>query len=112
MDLYDRGMREPLPIYCATSAAWAQATTSFGDSPRDRARRKWATSSEDFQGEGAELEHLAVLGGAVDFDRLLEAGPAEDESGPGWDGAEQTRFGRLALRLWAPLLCHEKLRER
>jgi exodeoxyribonuclease V gamma subunit len=112
VDLYDRGMREPLPIYCATSAAWAQAATSLGDSPRDKARRKWVSSSEDFQGEGAELEHLAVLGGAVDFDRLLEAGPAEDESGPGWDGAEQTRFGRLALRLWAPLLCHEKLRER
>lgn len=112
VDLYDRGMREPLPIYCATSAAWAQAANSVDESPLDKARRKWTASFDEQQGEAAELEHLAVLGALVDFDRLLDARPGEDESGPGWDMAETTRFGRLATRLWAPLLNHEKLRER
>lgn len=112
VDLFDRGMREPLPIYCATSGAWAaacRAPQGDGPSPREAARQCWQPSNEEFPGERREPEHLAVLGGALDFADLLEWPPAEDEQGLGWDDHQPTRFGRLAVRLWSPLLGHEQL---
>jgi exodeoxyribonuclease V gamma subunit len=115
VDLWDRGMCEPLPIYCATSAAWAQAVLQpdQGAGPHDKARKRWAPDFDESYGEGAEPEHVAVLGEGVDFERLLQEAPAPDETGPGWATADGSRFSRLALRLWGPLLVHElPLRER
>jgi exodeoxyribonuclease V gamma subunit len=111
VDLFDRGMREPLPLYCATSAAWAQATRP-GENPADRARPEWTSKFDDRQGEAAEPEHVAVLGAVVDFEHLLDCPPGEDESGTGWAMGEKSRFGRMAMRMWGPLLGHEHLRER
>jgi exodeoxyribonuclease V gamma subunit len=110
VDLYDRGMREPLPIYCATSAAWAAARRAGGD-PFDATREKW-DGRHEFPGESAEPEHRLVLGGAVPFDRLLRARPEPDEGGPGWDDDEAERFGRLARRVWDGPLEHEQVAER
>lgn len=110
VDLYRRGMREPLPIYCATSAAWAAATHA-DQSPFDAARERWASNYEDFPGEDADPEHVAVLGPGLPFEELWSAAPAEDECGRGWPMTETSRAGRLASRLWAPLLSHEKPRE-
>ena len=102
VDLYDRGLREPLPLYCATSAAWAQAIAT-GKDPEDLAAGVWE-SAYKFDGEGKDLEHQLVLGGVRPFADLLDAKPAEGEDGDGWDSAEPTRFGRYALRLWEGLL--------
>jgi len=110
VDLYRRGMREPLPIYCATSAAWAAAASPGStQSPDEAARGRWASSWEDFPGEDAEPEQVAVLGSGFPFEQLKQSRPRPDEEGQGWDMGEPSRFGRLAMRLWGPLLSHEQL---
>lgn len=112
VDLFDRAMREPLPIFCATSAAWAEACRSpdgEGPGPREAARQFWQPSNEDFRGESREAEHVTVLGAVLELAELLGEPPADDEQGPGWDCSQKTRFGRLALRLWAPVLDHEQM---
>ncbi|HEV2752566.1 MAG TPA: hypothetical protein VGV36_01885, partial [Solirubrobacteraceae bacterium] len=106
VDLYDRGMREVLPLACRTSAAWARAVDR-GKEPAGPAAGQWA-SRFGFEGEDREPEHTLVLGGEVAFERLLEAAPRDGERGEGWAGEEPTRFGRYARRLWAgPLACEE-----
>jgi exodeoxyribonuclease V gamma subunit len=110
VDLYQRGMREPLPIYCATSAAWASACWR-DENPYEPARSRWASTSDEFPGEDSEPEHLAVLGPAVPFEELLEGRPADDETGRAWATTEPSRFGRLAMRLWGPVLRYERSRE-
>jgi exodeoxyribonuclease V gamma subunit len=97
VDLFDRGMREPLPLSCLTSAAFAVG----GD-----ARGEWV--SDRFDKEDKEPEHQFAFGGVQSFAELREAPPREDER---WDPAEPTRFGQYALRLWAGLLAHETVTE-
>ncbi len=109
VDLYDRGMCEPLPIYCDTSAAYAQACRDGAD-PIDASRGEWQ-STYDFAREDREPEHMMVLGGERPFDDLQKEQPRPNECGPGWKGAEESRFGRLACRLWDDLLGHEQMRE-
>jgi len=111
VDLYRRGMCEPLPIYCATSAAWAAAARE-GASPADAARERWSSTYEEFPGEDAEPEHAVVLGRGCPFSRLMAEAPAPDESGRGWPMGESSRLGRLATKLWAPVLVAERRRER
>jgi exodeoxyribonuclease V gamma subunit len=105
VDLYRRGMREPLPIYCKTTAAWARGSAAKREG---LAAKQW-TSEWNFQKEDKDPEHKEVLGGVVPFERLLEALPRPDESGEGWDAGEETRFGRYARRLWGGLLSYEKV---
>ena len=78
VDLFDAGLREPLPIYCKTSAAHAAGLD---------ARKEWE-SDWDFDREDSEPEHELVLGGRVPF----------------LDVNSDPRFGDLARRLWTPLL--------
>ena len=103
VDLYDRGMCEPLPIACASSSAYAEAVRN-GKNPEAFATKAWA--GERFGGENADAEHLLVYGGKVPFDELLVASPCDDET---WDTTQPTRFGRYALRFWNGLLDHEQL---
>ncbi len=105
VELYRRGMCEPLPIYTNTSAAWAKAAPT---KRRSLAEKQW-TSDCNFPKEDADPEHRAVLGGVLPFAQLLEEHPRPDESGEGWDAAEESRFGRYARRLWSGLLDHEKV---
>jgi exodeoxyribonuclease V gamma subunit len=110
IDLYDRGMREPLPLACMTSAAYAAATHAGGDAPK-AARAAWE-SGWNFPKEDAEPEHQLVRGDISSFDELTAERPRPDERGEGWDETETTRFGRYATRLWTPLLDTEAVFER
>ncbi len=83
IEIFDAGMREPLPLYCLTSAAHAAG---------DDARAVWE-SGWNRPGEDAEPEHQLVYGRALSFDEVL-ADP---------------RFASLAARVWRGLLEHERL---
>ena len=91
VDLYDRGMREPLPLYCQTSAAYAEAARAGQDAGR-RPREEW-TSESELRPRGRELEHQLVLGGVRTFDELLETRPAPTSAATAGT-SEATRFGR------------------
>jgi exodeoxyribonuclease V gamma subunit len=110
LDLFDRGMREPLPLFCATSAAYARAAVA-GHDPAAAAVKAWG-SGYRFDGEDAEPEHELVLGGRRGLDELLAEPARADEQGPGWAIQEPTRLGRLARRLCDGLLANEELIER
>jgi exodeoxyribonuclease V gamma subunit len=105
VELYDRGMCEPLPLVSATSAAWAEAHRSGAD-PREAAGRTW-TSERAFDHEDREPEHVLVFGGVQPLEQILASPARSEETGPGWPQGEPTRFGCLARRLWDPLLDHE-----
>jgi exodeoxyribonuclease V gamma subunit len=108
IDLYERGMVEPLPLYCGTSLAWAQARRA-GEDAVAVASATWDNGYLR-KGEGADDCHRLVLGGTRPFNSLLEESPLPDEHGEGWDGVETSRFGRLARRLWDPLLEREAIK--
>jgi exodeoxyribonuclease V gamma subunit len=110
VDLYQRGMCEPLPMYLKTSAAWAEATDR-GRDPAADASSAW-TSGYRFDGEDKDAEHLLVLGDDVAFDDLLgiSGTPVGDEGD--WVASEATRFGVYARRLWDGLLAHEEVTDR
>ncbi len=107
VDLYERGMREPLPLPCLSAAAYVEAATS-GRDPAAAAYEQW-TSAFDWDREDRHPEHRLVFGGQLSFEELSALAPRADESGPGWEASEASRFGRLAQRLWHGLLIHEQV---
>ena len=108
VDLFDRGMREPLPLYCSTSCAYAESVAAGDDEPFEKAREVW-DGPWTFPGEREDAEHRLVFGGVVDLDEVLEKEPSSGESGAGWATEEATRLGRVARRLWDELLEHEEV---
>ncbi|MDQ3355019.1 MAG: exodeoxyribonuclease V subunit gamma, partial [Actinomycetota bacterium] len=109
VELYDRGMREPLPLYCSASAAFAAASAA-GKDPEAAARKAWE-SAWNYPREDSDREHVLVLGGILPFADVLEERPDQDEGGDGWNVDEPTRFGRYAHRLWDGLLACEEMSE-
>ena len=113
--LFDRGMREPLPLYCKTSAAYAEAARG-GRDPVEPATKQWESGHTRRYGwisrENEEPEHLLVLGGEVAFEQLLEVAAGPAEVGEGWAADERSRLGRLSRRLWDGLLDHEQVSSR
>jgi exodeoxyribonuclease V gamma subunit len=107
VDLFDRGMREPLPLYCKTSAAYAAAVAA-GKDGQAAAGKEW-TSDWRFPKEDAEPEHVLVFGGRRPLDELFAERPRRDERGDGWAASEPTRVGRYARRLWDGLRACEEL---
>jgi exodeoxyribonuclease V gamma subunit len=110
IDIHDRGMREPLPIFRATSAAYAEALVAGLDAARRAAAEEWE-GNWNFEGEDQKPEHVRVFGADIPFDELLDDPPRPDESGPGWDQSQTTRFERYAVRLWRELLSREAARD-
>ena len=95
-------MREPLPMYCVSSAAYAQAARA-GEDAATAGREAW-TSRYKFDGEDAELEHQLVLGGVRSVDDLLSEPPQPTSAGRAGSCRRRSRFGRYALRMWDGLL--------
>jgi exodeoxyribonuclease V gamma subunit len=110
LDLYDRGMREPLPIACDTSAAYAAAVAAGADGVA-AAEKAWR-SEYDRDREDRDPEHRLAFGGELSLAELMRERPRADERGEGWADTEPTRFGRYALRLWDGLLAVEELSDR
>jgi exodeoxyribonuclease V gamma subunit len=110
VDLHERGLCEPLPLYTKTSAAYAAERAR--DKPGEGAARKQWESTWDWDKEDREPEHERVWGGCVGLGVVLDDRPAPHESGPGWAADEPHRFGRLARRLWDDLLAVETMESR
>ncbi len=98
--LYDRGMCDPLPLYCATSAAYVRGV-ALGRNADAAARNAWE-STRYFTGEDVDVAHRLVLGGVRPFDDLIADA----------DTIEESRFGRAARRLWDGLLATETMEDR
>jgi exodeoxyribonuclease V gamma subunit len=106
VELYDHGLRAPLPMACDASAAWAEAAAA-GKDPVEAASREW-DGNFDWPGENAEPAHRLALGATLPMTTVLLALPLTAETGPGWADDEPSRFGRLARRLWDDLLSCER----
>ena len=107
VDLYDRGLREPLPVPCASAAAYARAR-HVGEDAVAGARAEWE-SGYNYPREDQQLEHQLVLGGQLTVEELMAIPARRDEHGEGWLETEPSRFARLAHRLWSELLAREEL---
>ena len=106
------GMREPLPLYCKTSAAWAGAVAA-GKRSRPGGRAGLGVRPQRAQrGQGhrarAGARRRALLRG---HGRALRATPRRRD-GDGWEPSETSRFGLYARRLWDGLLEHEEVVDR
>ncbi len=106
VDIYDRGMREPLPLPTKTACAYAEASfvkrRGAHIDPLWKAKREWETdrfSPTGIPGEDADLAHVQVFGQAAPLE-VLTAPPRPDES---WND-EPHRLGQYAWRVWQPLL--------
>jgi exodeoxyribonuclease V gamma subunit len=110
IDLYDKGMREPLPLYCETSAAFAaQAGSASRRRALAAAEQRWTTPfGAPAPFEDRDPDHERVLGRGTEFQHLLNDPPRDGER---WHDDEPTRFGQYALRLWTDLLAVEDARD-
>jgi exodeoxyribonuclease V gamma subunit len=92
--LFDEGLREPLPIACKSSAAYAEALQS-GSDPVKAATKEW-DGPWNFAGEGEDLEHQLAFGGILSCEELVE----------------RYAFDAYARRLWADVLAWEQVDHR
>jgi exodeoxyribonuclease V gamma subunit len=114
VELFGRGMREPLPLFCKTSAAYA-ADRALGREPGEAAqsaRKEWE-SRNDWDNENRDKEQRFVLGEELTFaDMVTLTGSAAPGEGAALHPPEPHRFGVCARTLWDGLLAFESLRLR
>jgi exodeoxyribonuclease V gamma subunit len=112
VDLFRRGMCEPLPLYCKTSAAYA-ADRAQGRDPDEAAlaaKKEWE-SRPDWDYENRAKEHLFVFGEELPFpDMVRRSGTPGAGEGSLLDPPEPHRFGLYARVLWDAPLEHERLK--
>ncbi|MDP8978824.1 MAG: exodeoxyribonuclease V subunit gamma, partial [Actinomycetota bacterium] len=109
VDLYERGLRAPLPVYCETSAAYAGAVARGRDGEA-AAEKVWTTGAGRYPNEDREAEHQLVLGCVQPLAELVRDPAGPDERGEGW-AEEPSRLGVYARRLWDRLLALEEVRD-
>jgi exodeoxyribonuclease V gamma subunit len=96
IDLYRRGMAEPIPLFLKTSHAYAATPTRIPPMRDAWKGNRWVTGERD------DPHHLLAFDGPLTLDELQAEPPRGDETGPGWAAAD-SRFAVLALRLWQPI---------
>jgi exodeoxyribonuclease V gamma subunit len=101
VEVWQRGLREPLPLFAKSSPEWVSAVDR-GKDPLVAASYKW-NGNDSMDGEGADPAHVRVFGDGVSLERLLGVPRPEED----WND-EPTRLGRYAMHVWRPLLRHEK----
>jgi len=102
VDLYDRGMGEPLPIFCGTSAEAVEAAR-FGDDLETAATKVWESGYNRY-GEDEEPEHVQLFGPEAPFRQFLEQEPRSDD--PVSSRSVSSRFELYAHLLWDDLIDH------
>jgi len=107
VDLRDRGLCEPLPIAAGASHGYAtRREQGEGEGEAlQAARSDWGGRF----GDATDRYNALVWGEAADFDVLLAAATQPDDGTPSGLSKESLRFGRLARRLWSPLLAAEQI---
>lgn len=106
VDVYERGMQEPVPLPLKTSLAWAEEFR-LGQGGRDaepdaRAQKQWTTprfNDTGFPTEDADAWHALVFGEHAPYSWL--AGSLR--LGEQWNQAPH-RLGQYAWRVWGALL--------
>jgi exodeoxyribonuclease V gamma subunit len=111
VDLFRRGMREPLPLYCKTSAAYAEAREAGADDADDIAKKMWETNQRERPNEDSDAEHKFVLG-ERSFKEMVKLSGQPDDSERQWCTSETSRFGLYARLLWSGVLEYETLSSR
>jgi exodeoxyribonuclease V gamma subunit len=106
LDVYDRGLREPLPLPVKTGCAFAEQAVAGRPALAEKmGREAWQTDrNKDWgpPGEQDDPANVAVYGPSAPFE-VLRAPP---RAGEHWCEAPH-RLGQYAWRVWQPLLCHE-----
>ncbi|WP_336670185.1 exodeoxyribonuclease V subunit gamma [Tsukamurella sp. USMM236] len=102
VDLRDRGLREPLPLFPAASAVYAERRQNGDD--QAAATEAALRAFDDTFGDQADRSIRFALGENAFAD--AQGPPHDGETGFSF---ERSRFGTLAARLWVPILACEEM---
>ncbi|RNI19859.1 exodeoxyribonuclease V subunit gamma [Flexivirga caeni] len=105
VDVFVRGMDEPIPLPLQTSLAYAEALRRSPERTRAASyagAQRW--ESRDFPGEADDAAQRLIHGGVIDFATLAGEQPRDDEA---WNAAT-SRLGQYALRVWPPMLAAQR----
>ena len=85
IDLYDRGMREPLPLARRVLGRVCRSLGGRREPRRPQAARAWESGFE-VDGRTGTPSIVLVFGGELPTQELFAEAPRPDEQGPGWAG--------------------------